>query len=141
MDLNTVCIGLLFLPILYGLYIYYTQPSWIVPAMPKALWGEQVGRSKHIQSKTGDASLFTQGTRRRATKNGGFQKGFMSAAIDYYFITRICPCTEIPVPICKCKCCDVIDGGEGSVEELPSLFDGGEAGTDFSNCNVDGGNA
>jgi hypothetical protein len=109
--------------------------------MPKPLWGEQVGRSKTIQSKTGDASLFTQGARRRATKNGGFQKGFMSAAIDYYFISRICPCTEIPVPVCKCKCCDVIDGGEGSVEEQPSLFDGGEAGTDFSNCNVDGGNA
>ena len=109
--------------------------------MPKSLWGEQVGRSKHIQSKTGDASLFTQGARRRATKNGGFQKGFMTAAIDYYFISRVCPCTEIPVPICNCKCCDVIDGGEGVVEELPSLFDGGEAGTDFTNCNVDGGNA
>jgi hypothetical protein len=141
MDLNTLSIGLLFLPILYGVYLYYTQPSWVVPAMPKSLWGEQVGRSKHIQSKTGDASLFTQGARRRATKNGGFQKGFMTAAVDYYFISRVCPCTEIPVPICKCKCCDIVDGGEGVVEELPSLFDGGEAGTDFTNCNVDGGNA
>jgi hypothetical protein len=141
MDLNTLSIGLLFLPILYGVYLYYTQPSWVVPAMPKSLWGEQVGRSKHIQSKTGDASLFTQGARRRATKNGGFQRGFMTAAVDYYFISRVCPCTEIPVPICKCKCCDIVDGGEGVVEELPSLFDGGEAGTDFTNCNVDGGNA
>jgi hypothetical protein len=141
MDLNTLSIGLLFLPILYGVYLYYTQPSWVVPAMPKSLWGEQVGRSKHIQSKTGDASLFTQGARRRATKNGGFQRGFMTAAVDYYFISRVCLCTEIPVPICKCKCCDIVDGGEGVVEELPSLFDGGEAGTDFTNCNVDGGNA
>ena len=139
MDLNTVCIGLLFLPLLYGLYIYYTQPSWIIPAMPKALWGEQVGRSKHIQSKTGDASLFTQGARRRATKNGGFQRGFMSAAIDYFFISRICPCTKIPVVDCKCKCCDVIDGGEGAGRILSDLFDGGNATTNFSDCTVDGG--
>jgi hypothetical protein len=87
MDLNTVSIGLLFLPIIYGVYVYYTQPSSIVPAMPRSLWGEQVGRTKHIQSKTGDASLFTQGTRRISTKNGGFQKGFMTAAVDYFFIT------------------------------------------------------
>ena len=137
MDLNTICIGLLILPILYGFYIYYTQPS--VPPMPKALWGEQVGRSKYIQSKTGDASLFTQSTRRTATKNGGFQLGFMSAAIDYFFISRFCPCTKIPVPICKCKCCDVMDGGNGAARILDDFLDGGGAGTSFSDCNMDGG--
>jgi len=137
MDLNTICIGLLILPILYGLYIYYTQPG--VPSMPKALWGEQVGRSKHIQSKTGDASLFTQGTRRTATKNGGFQRGFMSAAIDYFFISRICPVTNIPIVICPCKRCDVMDGGNGAARLLDDFLDGGGAGTNFSDCNMDGG--
>jgi hypothetical protein len=107
--------------------------------MPKSLWGEQVGRTKHIQSKNGDASLFTQGARRRATKNGGFQKGFMSAAIDYFFISRLCPCTEIPVVACKCKCCDVMDGGEGAARILFDMFDGGNAGTNFTDCNMDGG--
>jgi hypothetical protein len=137
MDLNTICIGLLILPILYGFYIYYTQPG--VPSMPKALWGEQVGRSKHIQSKTGDASLFTQGTRRTATKNGGFQRGFMSAAIDYFFISRICPVTNIPIVICPCKRCDVMDGGNGAARLLDDFLDGGGAGTNFSDCNMDGG--
>ena len=93
MDLNTVCIGLLFIPLIYGTYIYYTQPSWVVPTMPQALWGEQVGKTKNIQSKNGDASLSTQGTRRRATKNGGFQQGFMTAAIDYFFIGHTDPYT------------------------------------------------
>jgi hypothetical protein len=139
MDINTICIGLLVLPILYGFYVYYTQPEWVVPHMPKALWGEQVGRSKYIQSKTGDASLFTQGTRRTATKNGGFQKGFMEAAIDYYFISRLCPCTKIPIPQCKCKCCDVMDGGEGADLILNDVFDGGYVGSQFTNCNMDGG--
>jgi len=107
--------------------------------MPKALWGEQVGRSKHIQSKTGDASLFTQGTRRTATKNGGFQRGFMSAAIDYFFISRICPITNIPIVICPCKRCDVMDGGNGAARLLDDFLDGGGAGTNFSDCNMDGG--
>lgn len=139
MDLNTICIGLLVLPILYGFYMYYTQPQWIVPSMPKALWGEQVGRSKHIQSKSGDASLFTQSTRRTATKNGGFQRGFMSAAIDYFFISRICPCTKIPVPECQCKCCSVMDGGDGANLILQNVFDGGYVRSEFTNCNMDGG--
>ena len=137
MDLNTFCIGLLILPILYGFYIYYTQPS--APSRPKALWGEQVGRSKHIQSKTGDASLFIQGTRRTATKNGGFQKGFMSAAIDYFFISRICPCSKIPVLDCQCKCCEVMDGGNGAGKILSDIFDGGKADSNFTDCNMDGG--
>jgi hypothetical protein len=136
MDLNTICIGFLVLPILYGFYIYYTQPS--APSRPKALWGEQVGRSKYIQSKTGDASLFTQGTRRTATKNGGFQRGFMSAAIDYFFISRICPITNIPIVICPCKCCDVVDGGNAA-RILSDIFDGGKADTNFADCNIDGG--
>ena len=136
MDINTIFIGLLLLPILYGTYIYFTLP---VPIKPTMLWGEQVGRSKHIQSKTGDASLFTQGTRRTATQNGGFQKGFMNAAIDYFFISRICPCTKIPIISCKCKCCDIIDGGEGADLITYDSYDGGNVGTEYSNCNLDGG--
>lgn len=138
MDLNTICIGLLFLPILYSVYIYYNHREITNPALPKALWGEQVGRSKNIQSKTGDASLFIQSSRRTATKNGGFQKGFMSAAIDYFFISRICPCTKIPIVSCKCKCCDVMDGG-GAANIFNDVFDGGYTGSDFTNCNMDGG--
>lgn len=139
MDINTIFIGLLILPILYGVYIYYTQPQWMIPQMPKALWGEQVGRSKLIQSKTGDASLFIEKSRRVANRTGGFQKGFMSAAIDYFFISSLCPCTKIPVEKCKCKCCDVIDGGAGAPYIYSEFYDGGGAGTEFSDCAIDGG--
>jgi hypothetical protein len=138
MDLNTICIGLLILPILYTFYIYYNHREITNPALPKALWSEQVGRSKLIQSKTGDASMFIQNSRRTATKNGGFQKGFMSAAIDYFFISRICPCTKIPIVSCKCKCCEDIDGGYGNTL-FSDLYDGGGAQTGFGECTLDGG--
>lgn len=140
MDLNTICIGLLILPILYSVYIYYNHRDSKAPNLPKALWGEQVGRSKLIQSKTGDASMFIQSSRRTATKNGGFQKGFMSAAIDYFFISRICPCSKIPVDSCKCKCCEDIDGGYGNTV-FSDLYDGGGAQTIFGVCTLDGGTA
>lgn len=139
MDLNTICIGLLLIPVVYVVYKFYTDPGFIAPVMPKALWGEQVGKTKHIQSKTGDASLFTQHTRRAATKNGGFQRGFMSAAIDFFFISRICPCTSVPVPECQCKCCAVIDGGNPRASDQ-DLYDGGAVDTEFGPCTVDGGN-
>jgi len=136
MDINTLFIGLLLIPFLYGVYAYYTQP---VVIMPKPLWSEQVGRSKINQSKTGDASMFIEKRRRTANRTGGFQQGFMSAAIDYFFISDLCPCTKIPIPQCKCKCCDVIDGGAGAAYVYSDIYDGGNAGTDFSDCAIDGG--
>lgn len=136
MDLNLICIGLLSLPLLYGVYMYFTQPKFELPKMPKSLWGEQVGKSKQIQSKTGDASLFIQGSRRNATKNGGFGPNNMEGAIDYYCITRTCPC-PIYKP-CACNCCDSIDGGNTTGGLLGS-YDGGNANTQYSDCNIDGG--
>ena len=136
MDLNTILIGLLCLPILYGVYIYFTQPVFELPTIPKSLWGEQVGKSKLIQSKTGDASLFIQGTRRNATKNGGFGPKNMDGAIDYCMTTRICPC-PVYAP-CTCKCYDDLDGGS-AVAGLYGSYDGGGARTEYSECNIDGG--
>jgi hypothetical protein len=139
MDINTIFIGLLLIPVLYGVYAYYTQPEWIAPTLPKPLWGEQVGKSKLIQSKTGDASLFTEKARRTANRTGGFQKGFMSAAIDYFFISGLCPCTKIPKPECKCACCDIVDGGDGAPYVYSEIYDGGNVYTQYSNCAIDGG--
>ena len=139
MDINTIFIGLLIIPFLYGVYMYYTQPEWILPTRPKALWGEQVGKSKLIQSKTGDASLFIEKRRRTANRTGGFQQGFMTAAIDYFFISSVCPCTNIPIPQCKCKCCDTIDGGDGAPYEYSEIYDGGNVFTNYSDCAIDGG--
>lgn len=138
MDLNTICIGLLCIPVLYVVYRLYTDPLVLKPTLPQPLWGVQVGKSKLIQSKTGDASLFTQDKRRTATKNAGFARGFMQAAIDFYFITRVCPCTKEVIPLCKCKCCDTLDGGYGDTV-FSELYDGGQSGTGFGECTLDGG--
>ena len=138
MDLNTICIGLLCIPVLYVVYRLYTDPLVLKPTLPQPLWGVQVGKSKLIQSKTGDASLFTQDKRRTATKNAGFARGFMQAAIDFYFITRVCPCTKVVIPLCKCKCCETLDGGYGNTV-FTDVYDGGEAGTGFGECTLDGG--
>jgi len=137
MDLNLICIGLLCIPILYGFYTYYTFSEFVKPVLPVSLWGEQVGRSKLIQSKTGDASLFIEKNRRNVTKNGGFGPNNMTGAIDYFCITRSCPC-PIFQP-CSCVCCEDTDGGN-STDILHGIYDGGGAKTEFSNCNIDGGN-
>jgi len=132
MDLNLICIGLLTLPILYATYVYFTQPKFEIPKMPKSLWGEQVGKSKQIQSKTGDASLFIQGTRRNATKNGGFGPNNMDGAIDYHMITRVCIC-----PVGLPCCCGAADGGSAMTGD--AIYDGGNA--NMGGFNFDGGNA
>ena len=88
MDINKAFISLFGILFLYGTYQYWTipQPLKINTITP---WGIQVGRSKQIQSKTGDASLFIQKTRRNATQNGGVGPNYMEAIIDYNFISRI----------------------------------------------------
>jgi len=131
MDINSLFIGVFGLVFLYGTYIYWTQPVERVMSSVTP-WGEQVGRSKQIQSKTGDASMFIQKSRRNATKNGGFARNFMEAAIDFHFISRVCIC-----PIKESCCCGAADGGDANVGDV--VYDGGNAymgGFDF-----DGGNA
>ena len=102
MDLNTVSICLLSIPLIYLVYLYATLPTESVPEKPKFLWGEQVGKSKVIQSKTGDASMATELTRRRAIQQAGrlnisklkesaHQKGTTTGAIETFFLTSICP--------------------------------------------------
>ena len=131
MDINKAAISLLSILVIYGTYHY-----WNIPQLPKmnaiTPWGEQVGRSKQIQSKTGDASMFIEKRRRNAVKNGGFGLNNMPAAVDYYFISRVCVCP----PTSEC-CCGAADGGDANVGDV--VYDGGNAymgGFDF-----DGGNA
>jgi len=103
------------------------QPPTVNSVTP---WSEQVGRSKQIQSKTGDASLFIQKSRRNATKNGGVGKNFMEATIDYHFISRVCIC-----PIKSLCCCGAADGGNATTGDI--VYDGGNAG--LSGFDFDGG--
>jgi hypothetical protein len=98
MDLNTGAIIVMGSMLLYVLYdTWRVQPS----SVPKTLitpWGEQVGRTKPIQSKTGDASLATERIRRRtiqsATSNDLYKlketrtsTGSTTGAVETYFIT------------------------------------------------------
>ena len=132
MDINKAFISLFGILFLYGTYTFYTKPISIAPKMNGVTpWGEQVGRSKQIQSKTGDASMFIEKNRRNATKNGGFGINNMPAAIDYHFITRVCPIT--------CLCCDKLDGGQADLN-TDTIYGGGGANVDGI-CAIDGGNA
>lgn len=118
------------MPILYLAYLYFTLPSSVVPEKPKFLWGEQVGRTRSIQSKNGDASMATEMTRRRAVQMVGQQtpskiketrtsSGSGTGAIESFFLTAICPA------FCKiCKDYDIIfDGGYIDSEFCPILDD------------------
>ena len=85
--MNTISLSVFGCMILYGAYLYSKnyprtpiQKSQITP------WGEQVGRSKLIQSKNGDASMFIQSQRRTAIKKGGFGINNMEGAITYYSV-------------------------------------------------------
>jgi hypothetical protein len=71
MDLNTISLVALSALLLYGVYVQYK----IIPSnTPKTLitpWGEQVGRTRPIQSKTGDASMATERVRRKTILKTG----------------------------------------------------------------------
>jgi hypothetical protein len=134
MDLNTISLSVFGCMLLYGAYLYWKNyPMTPIEKSRITPWGEQVGRSKNIQSKTGDASLFIQSQRRTAIKNGGFGINNMEGAVTYYAITRLCPC-----PIGKPCCCGAADGGTAT-NVTDTVYDGGNA--DDGSFNFDGGNA
>lgn len=133
MDINSIFLTIFGIAFLYGTYIYWSQPLPLVMSSVTP-WGEQVGRSKQIQSKTGDASMFIEKNRRNATKNGGFGPNNMQAVIDYFFISRVCICPPAPDFVC---CCGAADGGDANVGDM--VYDGGNA--DEGGFNFDGGNA
>lgn len=102
MDLNTF--GLLFLGsvVLYGTYEYRKADIVALPKTLKTPWGEQVGRTRPIQSKTRDASMATEARRRRTIQGATCEElyklkesrtttGSATGAIETYFLTSVCP--------------------------------------------------
>jgi len=158
MDLNTLWIlGVVSLIC----YLVYTnqQITTSTPNLPRFLWNEQVGRSKQIQSKNGDASMNVEMVRRRAIQSSANKlresrtaSGASTGAVEAYMLSSICPL------VCKktiCPCDVVFDGGSananfcpvpgdttydagGSGIECPPdiLFDGGSANANF--CPIPG---
>ena len=72
-------------------------------------WGEQVGRTKHIQSKNGDASMATELARRRAIKGSSRSDhkkikesrtttGSVTGAVETFYITSIWSPAPAPAP-------------------------------------------
>jgi len=125
MYLNLIGLGLLSLFI--GTLVYY---SWIPistninPVRSGLLVAQDTGKTKQIVSKTGDASMVTEKTRRCVIKknhsyNPTFSSnlGSLSGAVETFFITAVC-----------------VDGRGLCSQDI--IFDGGGADDEF--CPVEG---
>lgn len=144
MDLNTISIGALCLLALYGAYVQYRAIPASVPKTLITPWGEQVGRTRSIQSKTGDASLATERLRRKTIftasrmypekiKESRTTTGSVTGAIETFGITGLCPKVLIDLVLTGDESeqdnCIILDGGGDAV-----VYDGGSA--DTTTCGV-----
>ena len=135
MDLNTIALSFLGCVVLYGAYLYWQSTLKEIPKTLATPWGQQVGRSKLIQSKTGDASMATERNRRQAIqgasrlnpatiKESRTTTGSATGAIETFFLSSICPaCVKILEPIIP-----------PIVEICTAVLEGGNVFTDFGNA-------
>lgn len=128
MDLNTIFLSLFGLMFAYAGYTILTTPTPVTfnPVRSGLLVAQDTGKSKQIQSKTGDASLRIERVRRRAIQGNGrlhksriretrTQMGSTTGAIEM-MITGICP---------NLNFYDVIlDGGDELAEYCEFVGDG-----------------
>jgi hypothetical protein len=104
------------------------RPSpFAAPQRSGLLVAQDTGKSKQIQSKTGDASMAIEQRRRRTIQSSGkadpsklkeatYQKGSTTGAMETYMLSSICP---RPVPY------DILyDGGDEGDEFCPYEGDG-----------------
>jgi hypothetical protein len=104
MYLNWIGLGLISFVVAYLTYQVWnnTSPPEFNPIRSGLLVAQDVGKTKQIQSKTGDASMVTELNRRRAIQTIGqfndssikestHQKGSTTGAIETFFLTAICP--------------------------------------------------
>jgi hypothetical protein len=143
MNLNIIGISIISLIFLFFGYFFWNLPGVdSIPPIPRFLVAVDTGKTHHIQSMTGDASMNTQLKRRRAIQSIGKQKGKFNAllgsasgVIETYFITGICSCPPKPCPDNS----DIIfDGGDAIDEYCPihgnNNYDAGGATTTV--CNI-----
>lgn len=144
MDLNTIAIGVLGIIFTYTAYSVWKQTRPIVQKTLITPWGEQIGRTRPIQSKTGDASMATERTRRKTifTSSRMYPEkiretrtatGSTTGAVETFMITGLCPAVLIDLVLqgdeSEENNCIILDGdGDGT------LYDGGNAGT--TTCGV-----
>lgn len=137
LNLNTIVVTAVSGFIAYLVYqSLKPRPSMFAPERSGLLVAQDTGKSKQIQSKTGDASMRTELTRRRTIQTSGksdtfkikeatYQKGSTTGAVETFMLSSVCP---PPVPY------DIIyDGGYPEDEFCPYEGDGTTA--------LDAGNA
>lgn len=130
MDLNTIAVGVLGILFTYGVYYAWKSSQPVVHKTLVTPWGEQIGRTRPIQSKTGDASMATERTRRKTifTSNRMYPEkvresrtatGSVTGAVETFFLTGMCP----PVLL------DLILQGDGVTDENCLVLEGNSNGT------------
>lgn len=132
MDANTLGISFLGILTLYAGYIGWSteKPQPIIPITP---WGEDTGKTHHVQSKNGDASMITELRRRQAIQQVGrnaknnlkesrTQFGSTTGAVETYMLSSVCPIPCPPV----CPSDAIYDGGNHDDEFCPILDDQGD---------------
>lgn len=142
--------GLLFL---YGAVKYWLLPDSVKysPTIPQLLVPQQVGKTRSIQSKTGDASMATEKNRRRAIQGVGrihpskiresrTSSGSSTGAMETFMLTSICPPVVRPileqvVEVFQEFAAFVFDAGFAG-DEYDLVLDGDQGGS-----NLDAGNA
>jgi hypothetical protein len=113
MDLNTIFLSLFGILLLYAGYSVWTNPTpaEFSPVRSGLLVAQDTGKSKQIQSKTGDASLAIQEVRRRIIHYFGRKepakiretrtgKGSTTGAVETYFISYPTCCNIPCLPPC-----------------------------------------
>lgn len=136
MYLNLIGLGLLSLFI--GALVYYSLTPIslnINPVRSGLLLAQDTGKTKQIVSKTGDASMVTEKTRRCVIKKNHSHNpiftsnlGSLSGAVETFFITAVCAESRGLCPH------DIIfDGGGVDDEFCPvegnNIYDAGGVGT------------
>ena len=119
--------------LLFSYIVYRSLKPSISPFKPERfglLVAQDTGKTKHNQSKTGDASLHIEKVRRRTIQGQGrtelrklkethTQLGSTTGAMETYMISSICPCPPL------CQPFDVLfDGGNESSEFCEYAGDG-----------------
>lgn len=130
----------------FGYYVLNISSLKKIPVRTGLLVAQDTGKTKHIQSKTGDASMRIELNRRRAIQAIGklnpssiketvHQKGSTAGALESFFITAICP------PLVFLFGNDLYDGGCAGDEYCEILqdigkgerYDAGDATSKFMN--------
>ena len=111
---------------MYAGYLGWTKPDQTVRINPITPWGEETGKTHHIQSKNGDASMVTELRRRQAIQQVGrldkyklkesrTQFGSNTGALETFMLSSVCPA---PCPI-VCPSDIIYDGGNQADEFCP----------------------